>query len=343
MAYQTGTANDPVDLLQKLAAFIASHGWSVDSSVADGAGWRLHAHRSGLYVNLRAFVSESYTLMFANTYHGSPVFSGIELYCGDGYSSGLDWKSQSGGPKQISFPTMNTGVGAPLPSGSISAYHFISNNNSDSIVVVIEKSAGVFTNFGWGISLSKVGDYTGGAYFFAPAGRYYAAYNTASAYQGRTVSAMPPMAFQDDGVGNQCASFVRADVDSYTGKWLSVGGSTTQDNNYTGKSAYSTAVFKTFPGALAPSVFPTRATNSISGQSLLQPIHILAKRDAGGSSFIGSVPGIFTTDACAKGFAAGGTYAWGAENYKVFPGPVSGLNMPSYGSPNSYGFAVKMD
>lgn len=343
MAHQTGTANDPVDLLQKLAVFIAAHGWTVDSSIADGAGWRLHAHRSGVYVNLRAFISEAYTLMFANTWSGGTAFSGIEIYCGDGYSSGADWKSQSGGPKQVGFPTLNTGAAAPLPSGAITAYHFISNNNSDSIVVVIEKTAGVFTNFGWGVSITKVGTYTGGAYFFAPAGRYYAAYQTTTAFQGRAASAMPPMSFQDDAIGNQCASFVRADVDSYTGKWLSLGGSTSHDNNYTGKSAFSTAVFRSTPSSQAPSMFPTRATNALSGQSLLQPIHILAKRDAGGSSFIGSVPGIFTTNACGKGFAAGGTYTWGTEDYKVFPGPTSGLNLPAYGPTVDYGFAVKMD
>lgn len=343
MTHQAGTANNPMDLLQKLAVFIGANGWTVDSSVADGAGWRLHAHRSGVYVNLRAFVSESYTLMFDNTYSGGGLFSGIELYCGDGYSAGASWKNQSGGPKQVSFPTANTGAAAPLPAGAISGYHFFANNSNDSVVVVVEKSTGVFTNFGWGVSLSKVGTYTGGAYFFAPCGRYYAGYNIEQLFQGRAVSAMPPMSYEDDGIGNACASFVRADIDTFTGKWLGVGGSLTQDNNSTGKAAYSTAVFRSYPQSGAPSLFPIKSTNALSGQSILQPVHILGRRDSGGVSFLGSVPGIFTTNACAKGFAASGVYVWGTSEYMVFPGPTSGQNLPLYGPTMAYGFAVRMN
>jgi len=133
--YQTGISSSPTNLLQTLVSFLSAQGWTTDSSVADGTGWRAHLHKSGLYVNLRAAMNE---LIWPEngSYHdglkGSTGGYGIGLYLGDGYSGAAAWHEQSGRPVR---PTdgSTAGCGANLPSGSVAAYH-IFDDGADHFV-----------------------------------------------------------------------------------------------------------------------------------------------------------------------------------------------------------------
>lgn len=325
MAYQNGTAISPADLLQKLAVFLTANGWTQDLSVADGAGWRLHAHKGGVFINLRAAINEAQASLFDGVY--TYPWSGIALYGGTGFTPGNTWKTQPGGPLGNGTASV-VGAGSPMASGAISGYHFFADITGDTIVAVIEKTAGVFTHFGWGSSLEKLGTWTGGPYFFAALDGYWMSYNYASQDAGCQYSALCPGSARTNP-----NTFVRVDVDAFTGKWVGLGDETTGFRGYTGKRGSSCWVWSgTSAGAPSYARLNERCTNALNGQSLLLPIRFTVERDAGGYSFIGSLPHIFLTNACAKGFTPATVYPWGTDQYMVFPGPANGVHG---------GFAVK--
>lgn len=317
--YQSATPLNPTDLLQKLVAFLAANGWTTDSSVADGAGWRAHLHRGSTYVNFRAAINEGAATMFDDTQQNP--WSGIALYLGDGYSSGQSWKNQSGGPKNKDTPARTVGAGMATSSGAMSAAHFFAHDGGDHITVVVENSANIFRHMGWGISLNKLGSWTGGPYFYGTTSGNYLGLTWGN-YPGFNYSAVCPLSLNDPRNNTACASFVRADVDTFTGKWLSVSNVGGGNLGNTGKQATSLFSYTSNLQGMAPAYagYAQRTTNTLNTQSLLLPIRLLAARDSGGYSFIGTAPHVFLCNAIAKGFTVGGTYLWGGNSYMVFPG-----------------------
>lgn len=328
IGYENGTWTSPIDGLQKFAAFIAANGWTIQSSISDGSGWRLHASKDGVYVNIRAAVNETAASSFDDRYD-TRAWSGFALYLGDGYSSGSTWKAQPGGPVNSGGKTL--GVGSFLPSGSIVAYHFFSDPTGDNIDIVVERSSGIFSHVGFGTSLSKVGSWTGGPYFFGAISGLFTGSSSTSNYPSRAQSAPCPGAYGDSLLNACPVCFVRADVDSFTSKWLSIATTTTASYGYTGKRGSSCVPCNTDSmGSDAPSYlrYATRLTSQMSSRSLLLPVRLLAERDTGGYSFIGSIPRVFLSNACAKGYQPGSIYSWGSSNYRVFPGASA---YPSFG------------
>ncbi len=350
MPYETGTASSPADLLQKIGTFISSHGWTIDSSVVagywdgtGGPGWRLHAHRGVVYVNLRAAVNESYeSAVHADTtivgFRASPAYrySGIDISVGTGYNGANLWRDQPGVPVGCTnlWPV---GSGMQLPQGAISWYHFFADATGDNIIVVVEKTAGVFTHLFWGTSLKKLGTWTGGPYFGAAIHGYSVGADPNTAHHGLLWSAVCP---GTNSTSWSSAFCVRIDVDTWIGKWASnADGSVGYDAyGYTGWRLLSCATFDISCHSNVPEYgeMLKRLTSSMSGQSVFLPIRILAERNAVSSgewSFIGTIPNIFCSNACDKGFAPAGLYSWGSDQYRVFPGPVNATHL---------GYAVKV-
>lgn len=329
MAYQTGTATSPSDLLQQLATWVATAGWTVDSSASDGLGWRLHAHRGAVYVNMRAAVNESSADANFDDRNGSTAWSGIAIYCGTGYSGAAGWKAQAGGPINSSQPTKTFGAGMVLPAGAIVAYHFFSDN--DNVMVVAEKTSGVYTHLGWGVSVDKLGSWTGGVYFFGSTPGWLL--NDTSVVIANTISAHTPFSWSGWSI-DASGAYYKCDVDAYSG-WVGNVGNTTVSRGYTGKSGWSLSPLTTDSlNNRGPSYrgYRDRLTSPATSQSLMLPIRILVER-SGGASFVGALPMVFACNACAKGFTPAGLYQWGSDNYRVFPGSSSYPN---------HGYAVKV-
>jgi len=332
MSYQTGTASNTIDLLQKIGTWLASTGWTIDSSIVRGTGWRLHCHKAALYMNFSAGFNEGGTVAgFINSY-GSLNDYLLALYAGDGYSSGSDWRSQSGGP--ILTGTANKcGCGCPMPSGAIVAYHFFADSAGDNCVVVIERTAGIFSHMFWGPSLNKIGSWTGGPYFGASLDNYLLGFPVGGGYgtPGLEVSTYPPGLSKD-----RAEMYVRADVDTWLNKWVSICQTNTANAGSTGKPGGSNiSTEDATDHGLDIAAMVERGTSNLTAQSLLFPIVVGAERDSAGHSLLGSIPNIFITNACKKGFAAGGEYLWGGDTYKIFPG--STYNAVT----QHYGFAIK--
>ncbi len=334
MAYETGTATGPNDLLQKLVAFLTGPavGWTQDMSQTDGTGWRAHLHKSSVYVNLKS------TTGAVNPWGVSPsptpisTSAAMHLYLGTGFNGGANWNAQAGGPLLSGTGTI-TGVSMPLPTGAITSYHFFSDSTGDNIAVVVEKTTGIFAHLGWGTSLNKSGSFTGGPYFFGAKNAYnFADTSTFNFGAQNGPTTRMPFAYVDSGNGPAATGYVRADVDSFTGKWLGCTNSTAQPSGgYTGKNLASEYRGTTAPPGEIPNVemLFERATSSFNSQAHLIPVRIWAARDAGGYSLLGVVPGVFWTNATGHtagatlnpppGYSAGAVITLGADSYVIFP------------------------
>ena len=321
MAYQTGTATSPTDLLQKIQAFIAANGWTVDAGTVDGTGYRLHAHRGAVYVNLRSAIAElrdaGGTFTPAN---GNNAFTGINIYTGDGYNAANDWRSQSGGPLGVGT-AYNVGNVMPLPAGSIVAYHLFANDAGDHISCVVEKTSGIFTHLGWGVEIEKAGAFAGGQYFFG-AGDIYYYYQTTHVYPGQALSASTPGCHTGYSTGSMhYRGYIKATVDG--GAWVGLGDASTGKTDTFG---FCSATKYTYQNVYIPSYrgVHDRAWSTLSNQAIMLPVQFGATRSTGGYSMLGTLPHIYQTNACQRGAAAASEYLWGTDTFMIFPGPENG-------------------
>lgn len=304
-----GSATDPVDLVKKILTWLVAQGWTTDLSAADNTvGWRVHAHKGGVYVNLRAFINESG--IWGEGMAGAAY--GIALYTGSGFNGAVAWNAQAGGPIR-NGQTYNVGVAMQLAAGAIVASHLF-DDGADNITIVVERSSGVYGHLGWGAAAER-GAGTARRFFFGSISGYYGGY--ALGIPGTTLTAYCPCS-NNDGGGGAIGAYVKADVDAFTGKWLSVGAGVFTGS--TGKYAPSS-----IPGNSIPSSIPSlaaiiaRATSSINQQPNHLPLLIFADRDAGGETPLVVIPSIFFMNATTKGFAPASVYALGGTNYMIFP------------------------
>lgn len=321
MSYENATASGPLDLLDKLVTFLSANGWTTDFAGADSHGnpghtsngARAHLHKGGVYANLRALNNEP----SAHPYQAS-IGYGLGLILGSGFSSitsGVpEWYQMPGGPV-ANGDTVQVGAGLSLPSGTVN-YHFFIDETDDNVVVVIEKSAGIFVHIGWGTSLRTAGSITGGPYFFGSSA-IYSFWNNTGLAEGQSLTARCPMSGTNQG---ESIGFVRCDVDAFTSKWLSLSSNATALLGYTGK------IFRgAYPDiAGANNEYPNyqnfsdRQVSSLNSMANLLPLHLFAVRDSAGHSLIGTVPNVFYTNAIGKGFSAGSDYTLGPDDYMLF-------------------------
>ena len=93
MAFETGAATGPNDMLSKLKTFAVAQGWTSNRDVVAGSGRELALSKGSAYFNFRSFEAESITVNGT-----SLVRSGIALNGSDGYSGGAAWDRQTGYP-----------------------------------------------------------------------------------------------------------------------------------------------------------------------------------------------------------------------------------------------------
>ena len=158
MAYQTGTATDSADLLDKLRAFLLANGWTIEAwrfRIAQPS-WRwLAVSKSGFFFNFAVDLSAVSTRFPTNNH--------IRLKWATSYASGSDFQSQPGGS--------GNGAGGDVLCGDIvgpyTAYHFFDGVGASGpyAYAAVELGAGEFRHFGVGV-LDKVGTYSGGEFSF---------------------------------------------------------------------------------------------------------------------------------------------------------------------------------
>jgi hypothetical protein len=320
-SYATGTATDPIDLLQKLVTWLVAQGWTSNMSAADGGGWRAHLSKGGQYVNLRAIVNSA----AAWNYQYSTAGYGIGLYLGDGFSSGAAWNAQSGAP--LSSGTSNpVGAGMFLPSGAIYAYHFF-DNGSDHVTVVVERTFGNCAHMGWGPSLVKTGYTSDYWYFYGSSSSYFNVYCSTSPVPGYTETAAAPMVttllYSAALMAN---AFVRVDATEFSYRWAGFSNGSGTYSGYTGRSALSvlnvsgfTSLWDEFPSI---GLMKDRAWQTAFPGALLLPLHCFLRSISARWIPVGYPPTVFYCGAVGHGFESGDIYTVGGVNYMLFPGFV---------------------
>ena len=306
MAYQTGSASSPNDLLGQLAAWLVSRGWTQDASVADGTGWRVHAHKGGSYVHLKTTMTGR-PWAYGNL---APSYPCLWVYMSTAFvGTGSNWNANTTGAPAIISSAGVEGNGIVLNNGAQTSYHFF-DDGSDHIVVIVERTPGVYQDLGFGLSVTKHGgNWTGGAYFFGQINDYYNA-------GGDSDNAHCPFQYGNSDGG--ASGYIRADVDSFSGNWLCCTPNTSQGYGYTGKPCYPNiqASLATMPNI---SNLQGRGVSSLTTQAILFPIRIFAPRDAGGVSLLATIPSVFYSNAYGNGFGLASEFTIGPDTYKVFP------------------------
>lgn len=161
MAYETGSATDQTDLMNKLQIFAAANGFTIDNY--DGTNRRLSISRAAdnLYAHLYWDGTNNIGLYQSLGYDPAKVATPWQMPedSGNGYAD----LSQLYRGRNV-----NNIANGPFP-----AYYFFGYTDPYSIHVVLEFSAGIYRHFGFGM-LYKVGTWTGGAWV---AGHHWNAQN----------------------------------------------------------------------------------------------------------------------------------------------------------------------
>lgn len=327
MSYQSGSASSTTDLLQTLVTWLVSIGWTQDRSASEGSGWTATLHKGSVYVNFRAAENEATVWQREN---GTAGYA-LHTYLGTGFNGGNPFNNQAGAP--VGTISQPMGVGMQTSAGPFSNYYFFGDSTADNIAVVLERTPGLFVHLGWGTSIQKAGSFTGGAYFFGSTSGYYASYPFAGAGSpGMTATADCP-GVNLDPIG-AAPAFVRADVDSFTGKWIGISSNasagTVTEQGSTGKPG-DTSVrglnstmkqnFPVYAYTHQPYQFEYEQTSELDGRVNLLPVILWVLRDSTstGFSMLGTIPNVFACNGVGNGFSNAEEYVLGSTTYKLFP------------------------
>lgn len=186
MAYQTGTATDGTDLLDKLRLFLSANGWTINrwSANPNGGGNQLCVQSPSVgdpsYFNFADAEEENSSGFYVNSIQlteASYLNTGICLNGSDGYDAGALWDEQPGGPRGSSggrSPNFPRHTYCPFDAfgiGPFPSYHFYLSTDAETCFVVTEVATGVYYHFGFG-KLDTFNSLTSpqGRFFFGSSG-----------------------------------------------------------------------------------------------------------------------------------------------------------------------------
>lgn len=331
MAYQTGTATDSADLLDKLRAFLLANGWTIEAwrfRIAQPS-WRwLAVSKSGFFFNFAVDLSTVSTRFPANNH--------IRTRWATSYASGSDFQAQPGGA--------GSAVGGDVFCGDIvgpyTAYHFFEGVGASGpyAYAAVEISAGEFRHFGVGV-LDKAGTYTGGEFSFGtvwsadPAAgvisdptsaQHMIPFDSSSSANATTlVATCTSVRCVESGGGGEVVGYAGAP----TGRMLRCGGWLF---NETSQGAFSR-------GSLGYEFYRAGPTTVIGLAPLIR-VQCFAERSSGLCSFIGEPPNF--RHIRMDFLNPGDEITLGTEVWKVFPYVRKGTT-PNIRSSGNIGIAYR--
>ena len=314
MAHQNGTANDPVDLLDKLRVFAQANGWTIHNFGARPAGatagQALQLSKSGLAAS---FLSLS---AVGTVTDPGPKVGG---YVHDAYVGGSGTENQANG----SDKAYTNAMAGPY------------------LYVVVETAAGLFKHFGIGV-LDGMGVLNSGAFMFNSNWNYNTFYVGSMFATAHMIPWLGNEGTLTNGYSNSVASSgitIRADSDTLAPKWYLAVNHAGSGNTYVPRR------LRGGPGYANRTVqvlnYPILSGASMrTGRTTLVPTLMLGERTGGQYSPLGSGPGVRWVQ--LDYLDPGAVLTIGTDQWKVFP--VVRKN-GSAGQPNSllHGFAYKMN
>jgi len=318
MPYATGTAADVSDLATKFKDFLLANGWTVNRFDTQGSGKRLEVTRAGVYVSMRWLQNENGPT--APGPGGTNVY-GVVAVPATGYSAAADWNTQAGVPVAQNAIT-KLGVGMPLEAGAISAYHFFTDATNDRVWCVVRKTGNVYVYLGFGVTFTKYGAWTGGAWACGTRSAGGMTQTFGYGQMGLSIETFPP---GYGGVGGSWVGsplLIRIDVDTVVGKYLGLSQSTFTSERTDRKldSAVAGANYSNPNGnAWAVEALQARGRSSLNSGLATVPIELTAERTDGLYSPIGRLPDVVAINITDGGFPYGSEVTVGTDAYVVFP------------------------
>ncbi|MBN2317923.1 MAG: hypothetical protein JXR49_02550 [Acidobacteria bacterium] len=314
MGYSTGSATSQIDLVQQLAAWLVTQGWTLDDSMADGSGWRCHLHKGSWYVHFRTRPTGCPWISY---YYNDCLIPCLFMYLSTAYAgSGQPWyASTTGAPLGTDNEAVGTGI--VVNTGTNHAYYFFHDGN-DHYTIVVERNAGLFMVMGFGLDIIKHGgNWTGGQYLY---GQVMGG-NTYNTPQNDNMRC--PFHYGTNEYASTInGSYIRADVDSFTDKWIGIGPETSvAREGWTGRKGYGTvdgdhSIPNTIPHTKSIKDY---LVSSVNNQAVLLPIRLYVERDAGGPCLLATAPDVWQSNAVEKGYLTGDEIQLGADTYMIFP------------------------
>lgn len=203
MAYQTASAADVAELLDRLRLFLAANGWTIDRWADNGTPARkaLSVHKGDFYATFTSQADGSTTSTNPAPYVGVQGHTGYIV----------------GGPSvqaEVSPVVQCNGL-----SGPFVAYDFFEGEGQDGpyVHVVVEVQAGQFKHFGTGV-LNKEGAIATGQYTYGA--NWYHGYSGSTPDISNPDYASHGVPFDSRSGGSGVWGYIRADADGASPNWL---------------------------------------------------------------------------------------------------------------------------
>lgn len=326
MAYQTGSATSPDQLLDALRVFAVANGWTQLRWASEGTGKTLSLQKGGLYFHLRSAVNEKISTRYAN-------ITGIWLTGSTGFDAANPWWYQPGTIVNSSYSGYTDSRRAEACGlfnvGSTNTYHLFSAAAPDMIALVVEVAPGIYHHLAFG-ELVKFGVYGGGAFVTGSFGSDgYISTSTSDYVFGYGNDRHYGLPFND--YKNGGASFVLAEADSVT-NWYAVCNSWP----LTGKRAKSIweAGTITESNSLAYRWWSS-APNTLNGVTPMIPFYLFVERPGGFFSPFGYTPHLRYLN--ITNYSPAEQFSIGSDQWMAFP--AHSKNNKS----GVHGYAVRMN
>lgn len=339
MAFETGTlAGGPSSLLDTLAAFLTTNGWTQNLLAADNSGYqtwtgldntgkRLHIQKAAadgtvMNFNIRAInrgipfqdheTSPSYVSGTSRYYS---EISGLAINGSTGYSGSNTWDLQPG-YSGLGGAGSGSSTGASITGmeANVPAYWLF--QNGDTVHVVVEYQASYFMHLVFGC-VAKSHVFTGGQFFSAALSAKYAALDLYTRSSGKiTNTGLRCLAANDFVARGFGAMYVTVDAVA-NWRWQgAVGSSATGYYNKLEFAARPQIAGSGSEGCLGQ-VISNRSPNAFNGMSILMPSYVFGKYASGYRFYAGIVEG--TNLINTFNYSPGDEVVIGSDTYVVFP------------------------
>lgn len=302
MAYQTGSASSPTQLLDALRVFAVANGWTELRWNANGAGYQLSLTKNGLYFHLRSAVGEALR-------SGYSVVTGIFLTGSAGFDSAQPWNNQPGTLRNTSGQIEACGL---YEVGTSNTYHLVAAGSPDMILLAAEVAPGIYHHLAFG-ELSRYGAYAGGAFVTGSFGSDANIYTNTNDYVfGHTYDRHGGLPFND--YKNYGQSFVRGTVDAVD-TWFSI----CYSSPLTGKRAkaiWEGGTNTPLRNSLA-CYWWKHVPNTLNGVTPMIPFYVFVERPSGFFSPFGYTPHLRYLN--ITNYAPSEQFSIGSEQWMAFP------------------------
>lgn len=313
MAYETGTANNINDLLDKFRLFAISQGWTANRWVTAGSGRELCIQKGSAFFNFRSVNNETTII---NGSSGSGRF-GLSLNGSDGFSSGAAWDRQPGYPLRTSSTNGDQGHAFTptfFSAGPYPAYHFFAPDDK-SLYAVLEVVTGTFLHWGVGsLDLFNPAAPGGGRFFYGTGGHYPLTATSGTVWLAVDVDSssvalelVPGRQADYNTTGNNfCGSFLRCAFGSFD-NWAG-----------SGRTPAATHMFEAWQGGgCHDRVLRDYSPSPMNGIGLLTPNIAAVNRNNEFLQPVGVFPGLRYMD--MTNYLPGDEFTFGSDTWKVFP------------------------